>query len=337
MSRNSNSLAMPNVTEAKTAQPMHFRPIMRNHFFFATGILGLLGWIVALASQAVVTANIGNGPVGSLWFAILVQAYVIFWIIYSLAGGTVAMHRIQISVFAGVALVLGVEGVNRNIFSSVNSQQALAAGWLVSAIVDILWIVYFTSEENSRVRAIGQIPDPVQPPTRPVSAYSTYPPSNTSVLRDSQAGARLSANVNPAAVARNTAGRGGASGIQRASGTTPAISPSPAAGPASAVTASMASNPSNPPPQAAADNSGATTAVSGRSALGSVAIHQAEGLFDYKHQDPGELSFSKGEVLESWRNPGNGGKLRNPMVLVELSLPTICEFFEYHSLYIGDV
>jgi SHO1 osmosensor len=59
------------------------------------------------------------------------------------------MHRFQISVFGAIAIVFAVTGVNEGIFSGVASLDAMAAGWLILAIVDILWVLYFTSEEDS--------------------------------------------------------------------------------------------------------------------------------------------------------------------------------------------
>lgn len=57
-------------------------------------------------------------------------------------------HR-QIAVFGSVALVFSAIGVNQGIFTNVPSLEAMAAGWLLLTIVNILWVLYFTSEENS--------------------------------------------------------------------------------------------------------------------------------------------------------------------------------------------
>lgn len=48
-----------------------------------------------------------------------------------------------------MALVFSVIGVNQGIFTNVPSLEAMAAGWLLLAITNILWVLYFTSEENS--------------------------------------------------------------------------------------------------------------------------------------------------------------------------------------------
>jgi SHO1 osmosensor len=59
------------------------------------------------------------------------------------------MYRFQIVAFGSVAIVFAVIGVNQSIFTGISSLDAIAAGWLILAMVDILWVLYFTSEEDS--------------------------------------------------------------------------------------------------------------------------------------------------------------------------------------------
>lgn len=91
----------------------------------------------------------GHGSVGTLWFAIWLQLFLILGVVYTLASDSIAMHRFQIVAFGSVAIVFAVIGVNQSIFSNFASLDALAAGWLILAMVDILWVLYFTSEEDS--------------------------------------------------------------------------------------------------------------------------------------------------------------------------------------------
>lgn len=57
------------------------------------------------------------------------------------------MHRFQISVFGAVAIVFSVGGVR---FDGAGAAvKAMSAGWLILSIVNILWVLYFTSEEDS--------------------------------------------------------------------------------------------------------------------------------------------------------------------------------------------
>ena len=59
------------------------------------------------------------------------------------------MHRFQISVFGAVAIVFAVDGVTAGIFAANSALNAMGAGWLILSFVDILWVLYFTSEEDS--------------------------------------------------------------------------------------------------------------------------------------------------------------------------------------------
>ncbi|KAF7307456.1 Osmosensor protein [Mycena indigotica] len=84
-----------------------------------------------------------NSPIRA-WFSFLILG--VFW---TLATDSIAMHRFQISTFGAVAIVFSVEGVNAGIFSGRGSLDAMAAGWLILAMVNIVWVLYFTSEEDS--------------------------------------------------------------------------------------------------------------------------------------------------------------------------------------------
>ena len=75
----------------------------------------------------------------------------ILGVFYILATDSIAMHRLQISVFGAIAIVFTVQGVTIGIFSSAPSLNAMGAGWLVLSIVNIIWVLYFTSEEDSLV------------------------------------------------------------------------------------------------------------------------------------------------------------------------------------------
>ncbi|KAF7324768.1 Osmosensor protein [Mycena kentingensis (nom. inval.)] len=126
-------------------------PILTHYVFLLTTILAVVAWFIAFIGQAVATAQFGHLAAGTLWFAIFLQAFLILGVLYTLATDSIAMHRFQISTFGAVAIVFAVGGVDRGIFSGVPSLSAMAAGWLILSMVDIVWVLYFTSEEDSLV------------------------------------------------------------------------------------------------------------------------------------------------------------------------------------------
>jgi SHO1 osmosensor len=128
---------------------LDFTPILTHYLFLFTTILAIFAWFIAFISQAIATAHFGHDVVGVLWFAIFLQLFLILGVLYTLASDSIAMNRFQVSTFGSIAIVFAVIGVDTSIFSGVASRDAMAAGWLILAMVDILWVLYFTSEEDS--------------------------------------------------------------------------------------------------------------------------------------------------------------------------------------------
>lgn len=85
-----------------------------------------------------------------MWFGFLVQTFVNFRVFGVLVGLVTGYeYGMQISILGSLATGFAVLGVDRNIYSGASAQQATGAGWLIVAIVDLLWIVYFTSPQDS--------------------------------------------------------------------------------------------------------------------------------------------------------------------------------------------
>lgn len=129
--------------------------------------------------------SVGRAAVDNLWFAIFLQLFLILGVLYTLATDSIAMHRLQISVFGAIAIVFAVEGVSQGLFVPAPSLNAMGVGWLLLAIVDILWVLYFTSEEDSLTLHVfnmlgnGGLSSPSRRRrTRTQSAMHDMPPSN---------------------------------------------------------------------------------------------------------------------------------------------------------------
>ncbi|KAF5323488.1 hypothetical protein D9611_005525 [Ephemerocybe angulata] len=130
------------------SEGLDFTPILTHYLFLLTSILSIIAWFIAFISQAFVTAHKFQN-VGGLWFGIFLQLAVILGVLYTLASDSIAMNRFQIAVFGAVALVFAVNGVDQGIYSPIGALNAMSAGWLILAIIDVLWVLYFTSEEDS--------------------------------------------------------------------------------------------------------------------------------------------------------------------------------------------
>ncbi|KAF7378259.1 High osmolarity signaling protein SHO1 [Mycena sanguinolenta] len=128
---------------------LDFSPFRIHYFFLLTTILAALGWLLAFIFQVIVTAQFGHHAVCSLWFAILLQFAIILRVIFAIATDSIQVARLQLAVFGGIATVFAVQGTDLGIFSSQSTLKAMGAGYLILAFVDILWVLYFTSEAES--------------------------------------------------------------------------------------------------------------------------------------------------------------------------------------------
>ncbi|KAG8933486.1 Transmembrane osmosensor [Tulasnella sp. 418] len=135
------------------SEGLNFSPLVQHLVFLFTFIVSFAGWWTAFIGQVITTKNFGTigGGVGVLWFAIFLELFLIIGVAYTLATDTIGMHRMQISAFTAVALVFSVQGATVGLFAKTKEQNAMGAGWMLLTIPNILWLLFFTSEEDSLV------------------------------------------------------------------------------------------------------------------------------------------------------------------------------------------
>ncbi|UZJ57105.1 hypothetical protein CBS101457_006425 [Exobasidium rhododendri] len=115
------------------------------------GTLGLsaIAWIIAFIGQIVAEAD--NQMQRTLWFAIFLELFLILGIAVVIVTDSVAFARFQISTFLAVALVFSVFGIDQGIYSNNGGRNASTAGWFILTIINIIWLFFFTSEEDGMI------------------------------------------------------------------------------------------------------------------------------------------------------------------------------------------
>ncbi|KIR25882.1 high osmolarity signaling protein SHO1 [Cryptococcus deuterogattii LA55] len=126
---------------------------MRHPVFLVTFIIAIPSWIIAFAGQCAAEAKYsssnGRTPVaGTLWFNIWLQLLVIIQLFLAISSDDLALHRFQLSIFLAIATALAVGGVEF-IFQTPGAYIAIGVGWLLLTMVNLVWIVYLTSEEDT--------------------------------------------------------------------------------------------------------------------------------------------------------------------------------------------
>ena len=94
-------------------------------------------------------------------------------------------YGVQISIFAALVTVFAVLGVDENIYFPLGVQKAIGVGWLITAIINLLWIIYFTSPPDSHFMRLASNFRPSRPFSRHSSSYK--PRSVEKILKSQDA------------------------------------------------------------------------------------------------------------------------------------------------------
>ncbi|KIS68584.1 protein involved in surface sensing via MAP-kinase cascade [Mycosarcoma maydis] len=292
-------------------------------------ILSTVGWIVAFIGQCAAEAD-GVGRQGVLWFAIFLQLFLIIGKYLGVMSDSLGTSRLQLTAFTAVALVFSVFGINSGIYSSNSADEAVAAGWFLITIANVIWLLFLTTEEDSVLYPIVNIANAgITPPAaRTSSRYNGAGGAGSGGQSMRMAG---SGGVGTGLGGGYGAGNGSAyGGFQGGSGYQPAYGNSPSAadittangtglGAPKISSASIRSRGAN---DAGATQDAPSVASHGAPAspaqVGSKSTdlpdygYKARALYAYQANadDPTEISFSKGEVLDIVDNSGKWWQAR---------------------------
>ncbi|KAF8921871.1 hypothetical protein CPB85DRAFT_1209804 [Mucidula mucida] len=302
---------------------LDFTPILTHYLFLFTTILAVAGWFVAFIGQCISAARFApnHDIVGTQWFGIFLQLFLILGVLYTLASDSIAMHRLQICVFGAVAIVYAVEGVQKGIYSTDGALNAMSAGWLILSLVDILWVLYFTSEDDSLTLHLfnsmgtgGLTPPSRRRRTRTANSVHNMSTANGNYATNYASGGIGSDMYNSKAGSGMVAGAGGygAPGGVRSTGSFTsgdARDKSMGGGGGSIHNATSTTGPGSlNEPNAPGSPIGAGVAGIGGGnnlplsdpASADAPAHKAKALYAYtaSPDDPNELTFNKGDILD---------------------------------------
>lgn len=128
------------------------RLLFSNLVLLATLALAVIAWIIAFVAQ--IASEADNQRQGVQWFNVFLHLFLILGIAVVIMTDSVAMARIQICAFLAIGVVFSVFGIDQGIYSNQGARNAVTAGYFILTIVDIIWLLYFTSEEDSFIYGI---------------------------------------------------------------------------------------------------------------------------------------------------------------------------------------
>ncbi|GAA6004816.1 osmosensor SHO1 [Rhodotorula paludigena] len=270
------------------------RPVLSHPGFLLTLLMSTAGFFCAFIGQIILEYKFdapgGGSAVGVPWFGVFLQMFLNIGVFATLATDSVGANRFQLSIFLAVALIMAVIGANLGIFMDSSYGLAIGAGWILIAFVDILWILYFTSSDDAWFASFFDLGSSIHFSSR--SSTSNYPVHRRGP--SSRAGGSMT---------------GPATGVsyqnyQGSKGAAPSVVGSQL-GPGSVSVHDLQMEGNSP--------AGTAASMLGDGAPEYQApVLKARALYSYSASpdDPNEISFAKGEILDILDNSGKWWQAR---------------------------
>lgn len=145
-------------------EPTTAERVQDNFVLVVSLVLAFLLWLVALVSQSYVAANVSPLPVRPTFFPLLLQLSLLLTTLLLLLTTYLPPYHIQLSTLASLTIVFAVLAADANIYSPATpAQKACGGAWLATAVIDLLWVIYFTSPPQSVVVKWVHGPQPTLP------------------------------------------------------------------------------------------------------------------------------------------------------------------------------
>ncbi|KAK3903202.1 hypothetical protein C8A05DRAFT_33068 [Staphylotrichum tortipilum] len=256
---------------------MSFGNIIGDPFALATISIAALAWTISFVATILAHVQAPNGfPLYTYW-ALVFYIAVIIGVFVVVASDSTQTYHVALVGYLGCGLVLSTSAVNGLIHTSQGAKEASAAGFILLAMVTIVWIFYFGSAPSAVPRAyidsfaLSKESTAANRQTMNGGYGTRRPETSTSVQPPQIYTAQLNGLENPSPV-------GGMTSTMRNSAVPPAFTSAPAqkAGP---------SQPGNPDAEIVPPTE---------------YPYRAKAIYSYEAnpEDANEISFSKHEILE---------------------------------------
>lgn len=142
------------MTKGSTSRRVHFDldNVIGSPFLLTTISIAAIGWVVAFVSS--IAANIKDSNFSHFaWWALMYQLCVDIGVVTAVLFNASHSYQIAMCAFLASALSFTTSTANALIYSSSGAQEGAAAGHIFLSIVNIIWILYFGSTKDAKPHA----------------------------------------------------------------------------------------------------------------------------------------------------------------------------------------
>lgn len=111
--------------------------------------MAVIAWIVALAGSIAAAIKLNSYYPKFSWWAITFQLLLLLYLPVLYMTNTIHYHQNFLTCCLAIAFVYNSNSTNNLIYYSWSSTAAAAAGFIVTCIINLLWLFYFGSDPDS--------------------------------------------------------------------------------------------------------------------------------------------------------------------------------------------
>ncbi|VEU21951.1 DEKNAAC102897 [Brettanomyces naardenensis] len=125
-----------------------------NFFALSSYVMAFIAWIIAFAGSIASSVSLNDYYPKFSWWALVFQLILLVLLPILYATNSIHFHRMFLVACLSVAFVYNSNSTNNLVYYSGSSTAAASAGFIVSSMINFLWILYFGSDPNSPAVAL---------------------------------------------------------------------------------------------------------------------------------------------------------------------------------------
>lgn len=122
-----------------------------NAFALSTYVLSIVAWVVAFAGSIAAKSSLGSYFPRFSWWALVFQLLLLILMPVLVFTNSLHFHRSFVICMLGVAFVYNSNSANNLVYYSYSSSAAASAGFIITCILNFLWLLYIGSDPDSPV------------------------------------------------------------------------------------------------------------------------------------------------------------------------------------------
>ncbi|KAG2185891.1 hypothetical protein INT43_002329 [Umbelopsis isabellina] len=145
---------------------MDYKLLTTNPVLLGSTLLLMIGWMIAFCGLCASQSLV----FGISWWFIMYQFLVVLAVLTVIVTASIAQYRLVILTFLAISIMYSTNEISKYLHSNLSTSAAITTGYIFIAIVQFIWVFVFGSTEDSK---LGSVIDNLTAHSAPVQEMKT--------------------------------------------------------------------------------------------------------------------------------------------------------------------